>query len=481
MTTVTTPNSQHRIIQVYFLAAPEDQDVCEVIYKYLKPIIRSSKVPIEVNSDFNIPSGADTEKYKERLFEADIVLALISSDFISNDDTYNRNQKVSERHNNREAVIIPILVRNCMWRSTPFVHMNILPKSEQPLNNKKYWDSPDDAVTAVVEDIYTSIYQLIAAYAQNETRQPLPVAEIESAPDLNASVETPISQVEPAHAITELAPAQSEAVQPAALAEVEAIPDLTAPVEASIPQMEPDKLITELPQAQSEAVQSMPAAEVESAPVLAVTPLEASVPQMEPESSMPELPPVQSQAVQPAVASVPVLTPVSVAAVSQTTSQAKASSTIAADWRKKYYQAVLLKRAGAILLDQAIIIFVPLFLLFIVAPGISDVGANWFLVFLYFVVAPLMEASKWQGTIGKRILKLQITDKEGDRITFLRAFWRNIMRTLVLYSYGLIIPLVIQYFRFNKTKKMFHDELSGTEIGERLPSSAAAPVAVHAT
>src|SRR5215211_1922926 len=172
MTTVPTTNAPDRTIQVYFLAAPEDQDVCEVIRKYLKPIIRSSKIPIEVNSDFNIPSGEDTEKYKERLFEADIVLALISQDFISNDDTYNRNQKVSERHNKHEAIIIPILVRNCMWKKTPFVDMNILPKSLQPLNNKQYWNSPDDAVTTVVEDIYASIDELTHAYAM----QPLPVA-----------------------------------------------------------------------------------------------------------------------------------------------------------------------------------------------------------------------------------------------------------------------------------------------------------------
>src|SRR5215212_1761175 len=315
MTTVTTPNSQGRNVQVYFLAAPEDQDVCEVIHKYLKPIIRSSKVPIEVNSDFNIPSGEDTEKYKQRLFEADIVLALISQDFISNDDTYNRNQKVSERHNNHEAIIIPILVRNCLWKSTPFVHMNILPKSEQPLNNKQYWNSPDDAVTAVVEDIYTSIYQLTAAYAQSETRQSLPVAEIEGTPVPTKPVETPIRQVEPAHSLTELPPAQSEAVQPA----VESLPDLTAPLETPMSQTEPEDSLLELVPAQSEAVQPAALAEVETVPDL-MAPVETSVSRMEPDNSLTELPPAPV----PEMKSAPVLTAPSGASIGQRTSQAKA-------------------------------------------------------------------------------------------------------------------------------------------------------------
>ena len=157
------------------------------------------------------------------------------------------------------------------------------------------------------------------------------------------------------------------------------------------------------------------------------------------------------------------------------------------DWRKKYYRAVALKRAGAILLDHiflVIIWFVLLVIMYMIFPDFPNQGSAVIAYILYFVLMPMMESSKWQGTIGKRILKLQITDREGDRITFLRAFWRNVMRTLVLYLYFLTAGalLVVQYFRFNKTRKLFQDELSGTVIGERLSSSAAAaPVTVHAT
>jgi uncharacterized RDD family membrane protein YckC len=81
-----------------------------------------------------------------------------------------------------------------------------------------------------------------------------------------------------------------------------------------------------------------------------------------------------------------------------------------------------------------------------------------------------MESSKWRATLGKRLLKLQITDKKGNPITFSRALGRNILRTIVGYSFILIVPVIVQLISFNNTKKLFHDQLSNTVIGERLNS-----------
>jgi hypothetical protein len=52
----------------------------------------------------------------------------------------------------------------------------------------------------------------------------------------------------------------------------------------------------------------------------------------------------------------------------------------------------------------------------------------------------------------------------------------------MLYSYIISFGLLLipQYFRFNKTKKLFHDELSSTVIGEELASSSEIRVAGNA-
>lgn len=160
------------------------------------------------------------------------------------------------------------------------------------------------------------------------------------------------------------------------------------------------------------------------------------------------------------------------------------------DWRKKYYLRIFKKRVVAFLLDIffsgmicfitiILFLFVVFFLIKIIKPNWSDLQFNsWsdknFPLLCYlslgstFLPLAIMESSKWKGTVGKRIMKIQITDNYGNPISFWRALWRNILKVLVFFSYFLIIPAMIQYFAFKKSRKFFHDSFSKTIIGERL-------------
>ena len=399
-------------ILVYFLAAPEEEDECRAIRKHLTPVIRNSKIPIEIDSDYDIPSGEDIEKYKLKLFEADIVLALISSDYISDDETYERTQKVIERYNKNETILVPILVRNCLWKSTPFVNLPLLPKNFQPLNNKQFWNSEDDALMAVVDDIYEAINE----FSYEETTQPTPAVE-------------PISV------------ARQKAEPVAAIAEQDAMGEQTE---------QPG------PVSERKVAWESPAKEYK--------------PAIEPEQNTAEK--VQSDTRISGNQGIP------------GTNRQKTVIPIEADWRKQYYKNVLWKRLFAFILDNLIMVPVFLFILIIITffafifkdPTVTDLTEDeTFLIILigfgtYFIICAKMESSKWRGTFGKRILKLQITDREGHPISFARALGRNLLRAFTGYSYMFLLPLIIQIFRFKKTKKLFHDQLSSTVIGERLNS-----------
>jgi uncharacterized RDD family membrane protein YckC len=400
-------------ILVYFLAAPEEEDECRAIRKHLTPVIRNSKIPIEIDSDYDIPSGEDIEKYKLKLFEADIVLALISSDYISNDETYERTQKVIERYNKNETILVPILVRNCLWKSTPFVNLPLLPKNFQPLNNKQFWNSEDDALMAVVDDIYEAINEF--SY-EEEATQPAPVVEVISVAGKKAK---PVAAIADRDAIGE----QTE--QPGPVSEIRVAGE--SPAKEFKPAIEPEKKTAEKVQADINISDNQ---------------------------GIPE------------------------------TYRQKTTIPIEADWRKQYYKNVLWKRLFAFILDNLIMIPVFLFILIIITffafvfkdPTVNDLTDNeTFFIFLigfstYFIICAKMESSKWRGTFGKRILKLQITDREGHPISFVRALGRNLLRAVTGYSYLFFLPLIIQIFRFKKTKKLFHDQLSSTVIGERLTS-----------
>lgn len=156
----TEQNKLNRIL-VYFLAAPEDEDACKAVHQYLSPVLRNSKIPIDILTDYSIPAGNDINKHKEKLYDADIVLAFGSKDFIANEETYQRTQKVILRYNNNETVLLAILVHNFFWKLPPFGILPILPKNRQPIKNAKFW-SEEDAFTSVVEEIYIAINDLIS-------------------------------------------------------------------------------------------------------------------------------------------------------------------------------------------------------------------------------------------------------------------------------------------------------------------------------
>jgi len=400
-------------ILVYFLAAPEEEDECRAIRKHLSPVIRNSKIPIEIQNDFEIPAAEDKKKYKLKLLDADIVLALISSDYISDDETYERTQKVIERYNNNETILVPILVRNCLWKSTPFVNLPLLPRNFQPLNNKQFWNSEDDALMAVVGDIYEAINRFSAeeTIQQSTETRPKSVAE--------QKVKTAITIAEPEE-ISEQPVLQN------VVTEVKAV--VESPLEEMITTVETEKVFTEVVQ-----------------PVVSSSNKNDNFQKNEKKEVIP----------------------------------------IEVDWRKKHYRKVLWKRLVAFLLDHLVMIPVSFGIIFLyiiveeimklimnVQPKSEDITDGEIILYLligfvaYLIINAKMESSKWRGTLGKRILKLQITDKAGEPVTFFRAMIRNILRTVVGYLFIILLPF--QYFRFKKTKKLFHDELSRTVIGEKV-------------
>ena len=400
-------------ILVYCLASAEEQDECEAIQKYLSPVIRNSKIPIEIISDFVIPAGEDKEKYKQRLYEADIVLAFISADFINDDETYYRTQKVMAKYNSHETIMLPILVRNCLWKSTPFVNLPLLPKNFQPLNNKQFWNSEDDAFTAVVTDIYDSIN----SFTYEETLPPSSDVEFK---EVTEQVQRPASVIKPP------IPAEKP-VQPLSAFETQTGTERGA--EHSSPEIESETILKKPLQQSSDIGDTQSTNKMMLVQPKTIIPLEI-------------------------------------------------------DWRKKYYKDAFWKRGMAFFLDN-LLTLIPvtciaflIAVIFITIEGLNEEqddvtdGQLLFVILFtlisYFLVCAAMESSKWRGTFGKRIMKLQITDKKGHPISFFRALWRNIMRFVIGYSYLTLIPLVIQYFTFKKTRQLFHDQLSYTVIGEKL-------------
>jgi uncharacterized RDD family membrane protein YckC len=82
------------------------------------------------------------------------------------------------------------------------------------------------------------------------------------------------------------------------------------------------------------------------------------------------------------------------------------------------------------------------------------------LVWLYYAG---LESSPWQATIGKRVMKLAVTDVEGSRISFARATGRYFAKLLSMLT--LFIGFIIA--AFTPRKQALHDYLAGTLVYQR--------------
>jgi uncharacterized RDD family membrane protein YckC len=83
----------------------------------------------------------------------------------------------------------------------------------------------------------------------------------------------------------------------------------------------------------------------------------------------------------------------------------------------------------------------------------------------------LMESSRWQATLGKRLFRLRVVGPGSGRISFGRAVGRAVLKLLglgILYL-GLIPAL------FTRQRQTLHDLVTGTVVVRRPPASAVNP------
>ena len=81
----------------------------------------------------------------------------------------------------------------------------------------------------------------------------------------------------------------------------------------------------------------------------------------------------------------------------------------------------------------------------------------------FLLYYPLMEGSSAQGTIGKLLCGLAVTDTFGRRISYRRAYGRVLGRILCSFTFGLGYLLVA----FTPRKQGLHDLVAGTLVLHR--------------
>ena len=84
-------------------------------------------------------------------------------------------------------------------------------------------------------------------------------------------------------------------------------------------------------------------------------------------------------------------------------------------------------------------------------------GVSLIVTWLYYAFC---ESSSWQGTIGKKVLGLRVTDLDGNRISFGNATGRHFGKILS----GLIFGVGFIMIAFTERKQGLHDMMASTLV-----------------
>src|SRR5271165_259640 len=135
---------------VFYSYSHKDEDLRDHLDTHLTLLKREGF--ISTWHDRKITPGDEFDHViNESLNTSDVILFLVSPHFLASQ--YCRDieiRRAMERYENREAIVIPIILKPCVWTSEAFAKLQVLPKNCRPLVE---W--PDTGFARVAEDLRT--------------------------------------------------------------------------------------------------------------------------------------------------------------------------------------------------------------------------------------------------------------------------------------------------------------------------------------
>jgi hypothetical protein len=146
--------------RLFYSYAHEDAKLREELAKHLRVLER--KRIIESWYDNMIAPGAEwSEKICEEMKNADIVVVLVSADFLDSDYCYTvEMEDALRRHSEGEVCVVPVIVRSALWEESPLAKLKVLPRDGRPVT---LWQDRDEAWTDVARGIRAVAASLTSA------------------------------------------------------------------------------------------------------------------------------------------------------------------------------------------------------------------------------------------------------------------------------------------------------------------------------
>jgi hypothetical protein len=149
----TTPKP----IEIFYSYSHRDEELRDELEKHLTILKRQGV--IQGWHDRRIGAGKEWEgEINTHLNTADVILLLISADFLASDYCYDvETRRAMERHKAGEVCVIPVILRPVDWKGAPFGKLQALPKDAVPVTE---WPNRDKAFLNVAKGIRAAVRDL---------------------------------------------------------------------------------------------------------------------------------------------------------------------------------------------------------------------------------------------------------------------------------------------------------------------------------
>jgi hypothetical protein len=170
------------MVNLFFSYSHKDEALRDELDKHLSILKRQGIINVWHDRRINAGSVVDTE-ISNNLKNANIVLLLVSSDFLASDYCYDKEmQHAMKMHKNKEAVVIPVILRPCDWHSAPFGALLAAPTDGKAVTKFASYDEAFLEITSAIKAV-------IQAFTLNEKNavEPKPAVESRSPADIRSS------------------------------------------------------------------------------------------------------------------------------------------------------------------------------------------------------------------------------------------------------------------------------------------------------
>lgn len=173
-------------IRIFYSYAHDDEPLRKEFEKHLSPLKRQGLI-IDWH-DRDISAGSEwASEINSNLNAAHIILLFISADFLASDYCYGvEMQRALERHEAKDACVIPIIARPVSMKGTPFSKLEALPADGKAITK---WSQPDDVFVDIVQGIRKVVDELLASLSKNNSLQPTPPVSLQT--QVNSQHEPP--------------------------------------------------------------------------------------------------------------------------------------------------------------------------------------------------------------------------------------------------------------------------------------------------